>query len=49
MKPKKVMSKQEQVNYWSQLYLQAKVSGDKTKMKMFEALILKLNGKVPKL
>jgi hypothetical protein len=47
--PKVCMSKQEQVNHWIQQYLQAKASGDKTKMKIYEALILKLGGKIPKL
>ena len=49
MKPKIAMKKSEQLNYWIEQFLQAKASGDKTKMKMFEAVILKLGGKVPKL
>ena len=48
MKPKTAMTKKDQINYWVEHYLQAKTSGDKTKMKMFEALIVKLGGKVPK-
>lgn len=49
MKPKKCLTKQEQINYWIEQYLQAKANGDKTKTKMFEALIVKLGGKIPKL
>lgn len=49
MKPKKVPSKKEQIDYWTQHYLQAKTSGDKTKMKMFLDLIIKLGGKAPKI
>jgi hypothetical protein len=49
MTQKVSLSKQEQVNHWIQQYLQAKASGDKTKMKIYEALILKLGGKIPKL
>jgi hypothetical protein len=49
MKPKSNMPKIEQINYWIEQYLQAKASGDKTRMKMFEAVILKLGGRVPKL
>lgn len=43
------MPKIEQINYWIEQYLQAKASGDKTRMKMFEAVIIKLGGRVPKL
>jgi hypothetical protein len=46
---KALSSKQEQINYWVEQYLQAKVTGDRNKMKMFEAVIIKLGGKVPKL
>ena len=49
MSPKTAMSKQEQINHWIQQYLQAKSSGDKNKVKIYEALILKLGGKIPKL
>ncbi len=49
MKPKVAMTKAKQIEYWIEQYLQAKTSGDKTRMKMFEALIIKLGGKVPKL
>jgi hypothetical protein len=43
------MTKPKQIEYWIEQYLQAKASGDKTRMKMFEALIVKLGGKVPRL
>jgi hypothetical protein len=43
------MTKAKQVEHWIEQYLQAKASGDKTRMKMFEALIVKLGGKVPRL
>lgn len=49
MKPKKCITKKEQVEYWIQQYLQAKANGDKTRAKMFESLIIKLGGKIPKL
>jgi hypothetical protein len=49
MKPKVYMTKQEQINYWIEQYLQAKTSGDRTKVKMFEAIIVKLGGKIPRL
>jgi uncharacterized membrane protein YbaN (DUF454 family) len=48
-KMKTCMTKQEQINHWVQQYLQAKASGDKTKMKIYESVILKLGGKIPKL
>jgi len=49
MKPKKCLTKQEQINHWVEQYFQAKTNGDKIKAKIFEALIIKLGGKVPKL
>ena len=53
MKPessgKKALTKKQQIDYWTQHYLQAKTSGDKKKMKMFEDLIKKLGGSIPKL
>lgn len=49
MKPKVALSKQKQIDYWVEQYLQAKTNGDTKRMKMFEAVILKLNGKIPKL
>ena len=49
MNEKKVIPKKEQVNYWIEQFLQAKASGDKARMKMFEAIIIKLGGKVPRI
>lgn len=49
MKPKKCMSKQEQLIYWTQQYLQAKADGNTKLTKIYEALIIKLGGKIPKL
>ncbi len=49
MKPKVCMTKAQQVDHWKQQYLQAKANGDTTKMKMFEALIKKLGGAIPKI
>lgn len=49
MKPKVVLKKEEQINYWVQQYLQAKAMGDHSKLKIFKAIIEKLGGKVPKI
>ena len=49
LKPKVCLSKQEQINYWVQQFLQAKANGDKAKTKIYEAIIIKLGGKVPKI
>lgn len=49
MTPKKCMNKQEQINHWVQQYLQAKAEGNTRLIKIYEVLILKLNGKIPKL
>ena len=49
MNNKKAIPRKEQVDYWIEQFLQAKASGDKTRMKMFEALIIKLGGKVPRI
>lgn len=49
MNPKKALTKQEQLNYWVEQYLQAKLSGDRIKIKMYESVILKLGGKIPKI
>lgn len=46
---KTCMTKKDQINYWIEQYLQSKANGDKTKMKMFEAIIIKLGGKIPKI
>lgn len=49
MKPKVGMSKSEQINHWTQQYLQAKASGNTKMAKLYESIILKLGGKIPKL
>lgn len=49
MKPKKALTKQQQIDFWIEEYLQAKTNGDTKRMKMFEAVILKLGGKIPKI
>jgi len=46
---KKALNKKEQAHYWQEKYLEAKANGDKVKMKMYEAVILKLGFKPPKL
>lgn len=48
MKPKVCLTVKQQIEHWSQLFLQAKTDGDSKKAKLYEALILKLKGKVPK-
>lgn len=49
MMPKVQWNKKEQLDFWVQQYLQAKASGDTKMMKVYEAVILKLGGKVPKI
>ncbi len=49
MKPKTAMTVKQQIEHWTQQYLQAKANGDTKLLKMYEALILKLGGKLPKL
>lgn len=49
MEPKKCLTKKQQLEHWHQLYLQAKTNGDSKKMKLYEAIILKLGGSIPKL
>jgi hypothetical protein len=48
MKPKVCLTRNKQIEHWIQCYLQAKVTGDTKQVKIYEALILKLEGKVPK-
>jgi hypothetical protein len=43
------MSKKSQVDHWIQQYLQAKTEGNTRLLKIYEALIIKLDGKIPKL
>jgi hypothetical protein len=49
LKPKVCMSKKSQVDHWIQQYLQAKAEGNTRLLKIYEALIIKLDGKIPKL
>lgn len=49
VKTKVGMSKSEQINHWTQQYLQAKASGNTKMLKLYESIILKLGGKIPKL
>lgn len=49
MEPKKCLTKKEQLEHWLQLYLQAKTNGDTKKMKLYEAIIIKINGAIPKI
>lgn len=49
MKPKTAMTVKHQIEHWTQQYLQAKANGDTKLLKIYEALILKLGGKLPKL
>ena len=49
MNPKTAMTVKQQIEHWTQQYLQAKANGDTKLLKMYEALILKLGGKIPKL
>lgn len=49
MKPKTVMTQKQQLDHWTQQYLQAKADGNTKLTKIYEALIVKLGGKIPKL
>ncbi len=49
MKPKKCLTKQQQIEHWTQQYLDAKAKGDSRLMKLYESVINKLGGKVPRL
>ncbi len=49
MKPKKCLTKQEQIDHWIQQYLDAKSKGDTRLMKLYESVIKKLDGKIPRL
>lgn len=43
------MKSKAQIEHWIQLYLQAKASGDHKMAKLYESIIIKLGGKIPKL
>jgi hypothetical protein len=49
MKPKKALTKEQQIEHWVQIYLQAKQSGDTRLMKICKDVIVKLGGSIPKL
>lgn len=49
LKPKVCLTKEQQIAHWQQLYLQAKLDGNHKLIKAYLALILKLDGKIPKL
>ena len=49
MKPKKCLTKKEQIEHWVQMYLDAKSKGDSKTMKICESIINKLGGKIPRL
>jgi hypothetical protein len=49
MKPKTAMTVKQQIEYWTQQYLQAKANGDTKLLKIYEAVIIRLGGKIPKL
>jgi hypothetical protein len=49
MKPKTALTVKQQIDHWTQQYLQAKADGNTKLIKIYEALILKLGGKIPKL
>jgi hypothetical protein len=49
MNPKKALTKEQQLDYWIQQYLQAKASGDTKLANICKDVILKLGGKIPKL
>lgn len=49
MNPKKALTKQQQVEHWTQQYLEAKAKGNTKLMKLYESVINKLGGKIPRL
>jgi|694.fasta_scaffold145895_4 hypothetical protein len=46
---KKCLTQKQQLDHWTQQYLQAKTNGDTRLLRIYEALILKLGGKIPKI
>jgi hypothetical protein len=48
MKPKVCMTQKQQLDHWIQQYLQAKTEGNTKLIRIYEALIVKLGGKIPK-
>lgn len=49
MRPKKALTKEQQIEHWTQQYLQAKAAGNIKLVNIFKSVILKLGGKIPKL
>lgn len=49
MKPKIALKKEQQLEHWLQVYLQAKQSGNTRVMNICKDIIVKLGGKIPKL
>lgn len=49
MKSKIAWTKEQQLEYWAQQYLQAKQSGNTKMMTICKDIIVKLGGKIPKL
>ena len=45
----KCLTKKQQIDHWTQQYLQSKADGDTRLMKIYESLILKLGGKITKI
>ena len=43
------MTVKQQIEHWTQQYLQAKADGNTKLTKIYESLILKLGGKIPKI
>jgi len=48
MKQKICLTKKQQVEYWTQHLIQARIDGDTKKVKIYESLILKLGGVIKK-
>ena len=48
MKPKVCLTKKQQLDHWTGLLFQARIDGDTKKVKIYEALIIKLGGVPPR-
>ena len=49
MKPKTCLTAKQQIEHWTQQYLQAKTVGNSKLIKIYRDLIIKLGGNIPKL
>jgi hypothetical protein len=49
LKPKIALTIKQQIEHWTQQYLQSKADGNTKLTKIYEALIIKLGGKIPKI